>query len=314
MKYFLITVDTEGDNLWEYRLGNPITTENARYLPRFQNLCNNYGYKPVYLTNYEMVRDDFFVKFVLKELSDSNCEIGLHLHAWNSPPYYELSPGDNNYGLPYLIEYPRAVMNEKTDFLLTHLRNIFNTGIVSHRAGRWAMNRDYFDILAEHGIEIDCSITPHISWENKPGFSFGSKGSDYTTCPENPFITKTSSGNILEMPVTIRRLRILPRTLRIRPLFSGIKEFITRKPVWLRPNGNNLQDLLSLIKVIQRSDSDYLMFMIHSSELMPGGSPTFKTEASIEKLYQDLKIIFTAISKSFAGIMLKDYAKKGICF
>ena len=39
MKHFIITVDTEGDNLWEYKKGTPIGTENAKYLPRFQSLC-----------------------------------------------------------------------------------------------------------------------------------------------------------------------------------------------------------------------------------------------------------------------------------
>lgn len=34
---FLITIDTEGDNIWARRL--PITTRNAEYLPRFQKLC-----------------------------------------------------------------------------------------------------------------------------------------------------------------------------------------------------------------------------------------------------------------------------------
>lgn len=28
-KYFIVTVDTEGDNLWNYRMGDAITTENG---------------------------------------------------------------------------------------------------------------------------------------------------------------------------------------------------------------------------------------------------------------------------------------------
>ena len=50
---FLITIDTEGDNLW----ANPreITTQNARFLPRFQALCERFLLKPTWLTNWEMV-------------------------------------------------------------------------------------------------------------------------------------------------------------------------------------------------------------------------------------------------------------------
>ena len=49
---FLITIDTEGDNLWSTPM--EVTTYNARNLHRFQLICNEYGFKPTYLTNYEM--------------------------------------------------------------------------------------------------------------------------------------------------------------------------------------------------------------------------------------------------------------------
>ena len=40
MKSFIITIDTEGDNLWAYHKGDPIKTENVKFIPRFQDLCN----------------------------------------------------------------------------------------------------------------------------------------------------------------------------------------------------------------------------------------------------------------------------------
>ena len=48
MKYFIITVDTEGDNLWNYKLGDEVSTKNADYIPRFQRLCEKYGFKPLH--------------------------------------------------------------------------------------------------------------------------------------------------------------------------------------------------------------------------------------------------------------------------
>ena len=36
-KKFIITIDTEGDNQWDPHAD--CTTENARYLPRFQELA-----------------------------------------------------------------------------------------------------------------------------------------------------------------------------------------------------------------------------------------------------------------------------------
>jgi hypothetical protein len=316
MKHFIITIDTEGDNLWDYRPGDFISTKNAQYIPRFQELCNTYDFKPVYLTNYEMANDDFFVDFISPELKNNNCEIGFHLHAWNTPPDYELTADKTGYGQPYLIEYPLSIMRRKIEILYNFLKKKFHTDILSHRSGRWAMNQDYFNLLLDYGLKIDCSVTPHVSWENSRGFSAGSKGSDYTDFSEKPYIVKHSSlevlnakKTLLEIPVTIRNLHILPRSniLHIRPFLSDIKRFLRGKTVWLRPNGNNLPDMLALINFIKRSDSDYLMFMLHSSELMPGGSPAFKTGKSIESLYADLEILFETAAGNFKGITLKNY-------
>ena len=58
---FIITIDTEGDNLWQNH--RVIKTENARYLARFQTLCERFGFKPVWLTNYEMAIEPVFIEF-----------------------------------------------------------------------------------------------------------------------------------------------------------------------------------------------------------------------------------------------------------
>jgi hypothetical protein len=155
---------------------------------------------------------------------------------------------------------------------------------------------------------MDCSVTPHISWKKSKGFTAGSTGSDYNRCSEDPSVVKHSSkgGFLLEIPVTIRILRDLffagPRTV-----LPDLKRVIFGKPVWLRPNGNNLREMLALIEYIKESNSDYLMFMLHSSEFMASGSPNFKTEESIERLYADIDIIFEKIHKNFQGITLKNY-------
>lgn len=91
MKTFLITVDTEGDNLWQWKPGEKITTENSLFIPRFQELCEKYGLIPTYLTNYEMACDDRWVEYARKKEKDGKCEIGMHIHAWNSPPDYKLN-------------------------------------------------------------------------------------------------------------------------------------------------------------------------------------------------------------------------------
>ena len=89
---FLITIDTEGDNLWRNR--RTITTRNTLFLPRFQALCEKYGFKPTWLTNYEMASDPAYVEFARDVIARGQGEVGMHLHAWNSPPEAPLTDDD----------------------------------------------------------------------------------------------------------------------------------------------------------------------------------------------------------------------------
>ena len=275
-RYFLISVDTEGDDQWSWMPGRPITTKNALFLPRFQELCEEYGFKPTYLTNYEMAKDQAFVNYMNPKLQHHLCEIGMHLHAWNCPPSYDLSTTkvDKEGQCPYLIEYPDEVMELKIETMTKCLSSIFENDIITHRAGRWAMDDRYFKLLKKYGYRIDCSITPGVDWRSCPGLSDGSMGSDYTNESEKPHLLR----GVLEVPMTVRRLHKMPKEY-----LGRIHGFLANKhEIWLRPNGRNLEDMILLIDYCMRSGDDYVMFMIHSSELMPGGCWRFDTEEKIE--------------------------------
>lgn len=306
MKYFIITIDTEGDNLWEWDRKTVIGTRNADYLPRFQDLCNQYGFKPVWLTNYEMISDPFYTDFICKVEEEKNGELGMHLHAWNTPPEYQLDVKQS--GKPYLIEYPEAVMEEKIAFQTSLIES--RTGIrpASHRAGRWAMDDRYYKLLQKYGYHVDCSVTPNETWEDHKGATENGKGSDYVKSPEEPYWIDAGQ-ELLEVPVTIRRSHhfFVPETKSLRKLGGALKRMMEGQTIWLRPGHSAENQMYYLIDRIASSDSDYLMFMLHSSEFMPGGSPKFATEESIEHLYMLLNKMFQRISRDFRGITLRDY-------
>ncbi len=315
MKKFLVSIDTEGDNLWKWSAGKPITTENAKYLPRFQELCEKYGFKPTYLTNYEMAKDPFFSSYFKKKSDDNLCEIGMHLHAWNSPPDYNLEiRNDIPAGAPFITEYPSEIIDEKVCFLTNLLKNTFETEIITHRSGRWATNQNYFEILDKYSYKVDCSVTPMINWKKVAGLSPDSFGTDYSNFKKLPYIIENT--DILEIPVTIReshRIKSL-KGCGLRKGLHKIKDaYVGQGALWLRPRNykDNIDDLIYLTdKISKESKTDYLMFMLHSSEFMPGGSPTFVDEESIEQLYKNLDILFKHISKSFSGCAFKEYYEK----
>jgi hypothetical protein len=75
----------------------------------------------------------------------------------------------------------------------------------------------------------------------------------------------------------------------------------------LVPNGHNLASLLRILHRAVVENLDYVEFALHSSELMPGGSPRFRTQREIETLYAHLETLFATASKWFKGATLQEY-------
>ena len=303
MKSFIITIDSEGDNLWHYVKGAPIGTENAKFIPRFQELCNKYGFKPVWLTNYEMVMSDDYVNYIKEPLANGQCEIGIHVHAWNNPPLYDLRGKYN--GNPYLIEYPDEVMREKLKTTYDLIQQRLGVNVKSHRAGRWAMDDRYFHLLEEFGVICDCSYTPGVSWASFEGETTRG-GSDYRNVPNSAHMV----GNVLELPVTVRHYS---HYLSMgKNLKHNLRTMIKGGTIWLRPALSSLNDMKKLAKAVDAENgSDYLEFMIHSSELMPGGSPYFKDEMDINHLYYSMDQLFAYVRElGYEGETLESYTNR----
>jgi hypothetical protein len=310
---FLITIDTEGDNLWA--ISPTVSTRNASFLQRFQELCEKYQLKPTYLTNYEMANSLQFQELGKDIIARHTGEIGMHLHAWDTPPSFQLTSNDRIHQ-PYLIEYPDTIMREKIKSMTSLLEDVFDVKMRSHRAGRWAFDERYARMLVEFGYNVDCSVTPHISWRHVHGNPNGHGGTDYRAYPENAYfidlsdISRSGNSGLLEIPVTIKCTNFLLNNLRFT--FSHIS--LIRKAlnyfsplIWLRPGPRNSSQRLAFVNEAMQNDFDYLEFMIHSSEFMPAGSPYFPTASSIEKLYDELEILFETVRDGFVGCTLSEY-------
>jgi hypothetical protein len=314
---FLITVDTEGDNLWAR--DKEITTRNSRYLPRFQACCEKYGLKPTYLTNWEMTQCPVFVEFGREVLKRGTAEIGMHLHAWNSPPLVPLTEDDNQHH-PYLIEYAEEQVREKVRVMTRTLEDTFGLKMISHRAGRWSFNEVYARALVDHGYKVDCSVTPRMSWKPYKGDPRGQGGTDYTNFPENAYfmderdISRPGNSPLLEVPVTVMPphfpapLRLARSALEMEKRIGAraARRLLPRKAS-LIPRADNGRLMRRVVEAARREGRDYVEFATHSSEVMPGGSPTFPTERSIEKLYDDLHALFESAARTFQGLTLSDY-------
>lgn len=307
---FIITIDTEGDNLWAKP--KVIETKNTEGLYRFQKLCNRYNFKPVYLTNYEMAMDDKFVEFGKLYAGRGQCEIGMHLHAWNSPPEYKLTQDDYNYQ-PFLCEYPTEVIDMKVRYMTELLRERFSMEIFSHRAGRWAMSDDYFRVLKENGYLIDCSVTPGVDWSRTMGDPNGNGGSNYYQASHEAYWSGEKKNSVLEVPMTIEAVPRFALLALFNPVRYKLPSVLYRaffNKSWLRPSRNNLDEMKKLVDEKIKQGVGYLEFMIHSSELSAGLNPNFVSETEINSLYGQMEQFFDYMYSFVEGYTLKEYYDK----
>ncbi|HXF16128.1 MAG TPA: deacetylase [Burkholderiales bacterium] len=317
---FIITVDTEGDNLWERP--REIGTRNAEFLPRFQMLCERFGFKPVYLTNYEMAMSDAYVEFARDVLCRDACEIGMHLHAWNSPPLQALTE-DDFFHQPYLIEYPDSVMREKIHVMTALLEDKFDRKMISHRAGRWGFDERYAAMLLQEGYQVDCSVTPGVNWGANRGNPNGNGGSNYEAFPDHPYfldpanISAPAPYGLLEVPMTIvlsslyRKASYLYRVPLLRRaanrLSPGLSWLCPVQPSLGAPLARSMDVMLQMARATRNEGVACMEFMLHSSELMPGGSPNFATPSDIDQLYDRLEMLFEELSTWCYGLTLHEF-------
>lgn len=311
---FIITIDAEGDNEWA-KPERPLDG-NAAYLPRFQSLCEKYRLQPTYLADHTMATSPVFKEFGRDVIARDVAEIGMHLHAWNSPPDIPLTRRDYQHQ-PYLTAYPESVMRAKINYQTDVLEQTFQTKMLSHRAGRFGFDERYARMLAEHGYVVDCSVTPHVSWENNNDI-YG--GPDFSRCQEAPYwldlgdVRKLGSSSLLEVPVTI--VNRWPRHLKppkpgrrtARQLPKRIMNRIYPALVWMYPrraDGKMLQWIVH--RAASRPQTTHLEFFLHSSELMPGGSPWFQNREDIDRLYSRIESLFDLASRQCESMTLKQF-------
>jgi len=124
----------------------------------------------------------------------------------------------------------------------------------------------------------------------------------------------------LELPVTIlylnsekirKKLYSLTIKTRINSI-TGIMNRLKIGPLWLRPFPYmSTKDLIGVCKKAKTKRIGYIEMMLHSSELMPGGSPYFPDDISISKLFIKIEKLFRYLDKDgFRGKTLYEFSKE----
>ncbi len=304
----IVTVDTEADNQWE--MGRPLRLENLRFLPAFQELCRRFDIRPTYLITMEVAEDAQGMQALRDWTEWGEAEVGAHLHPWTTPPF-DGSAGQRadtaQHNFPNQVPIP--LLRAKLETLTQCIERAVGRRPVSFRAGRFGMHGTLAGLLVEQGYRVDSSVTPGLSWHRLGG-------PDFTTASLKPYhpdkedICRPGGLTLWEVPLTMvytrgifRRWPALARWYgRLNGSLAGRLMRLTwpgPQPLWLRPSPR--RDERHLLRVWQEAAGLGLPFgvlMLHSSELMPGGSPYWRTPAAVERLFAQLERFFQRLREA----------------
>lgn len=315
---FVLTIDAEADNQWRH--GIPISTENIRFIPRFQRLCDQHQVTPTYLVTSEVCEDQFAQRIFKEYIEKGTAEIGAHLHSWTTPPFEEREGMRfNDFYHPFATELPESLLDQKVETLTGQIQKNLGISPTSFRSGRFGFDETCAKVLTKYRYKVDSSVTPYVNWSRTVGMPNGKGGPDFSGFPSHHYFMQTDYGTLLEIPVTILPTRwplrgndSLARFLCSRKESLG-KKIVRRilfpgQPVWLRPSSLTTIDVFrDLVGEADSRSLEFLTMMFHSSELMPGCSPSMKTELDIEHLYTLLEAFFAMLnSRGIDSITLSD--------
>ncbi len=310
---FILSIDTEGDNQWDH--GREITTENIKFVPRFQEFCNKFSVRPTYLITSEICEDPFAREIFGQYSKNGEAEIGAHLHSWTTPPFLDKKGFRyNDTDHAYASELPAGLLREKIKYLTGQIFEATGKRPYSFRSGRYGFNESVAEVLCENSYLVDSSVTPFTSWSGNKGMSDKSGGPDFSDKKPFPYFIRSGKCELLEIPVTILPTRFplnvnmgiaekyFRNSDRLLILKVIKKFFLNGQPVWLRPFvWTKITMFEDLVNEAIKLKLPYLVMMFHSSELMPGCSDYRKDEKSIEDLYNLLEEFFKLLD--YKGIV-----------
>lgn len=299
----VITIDTEEDNWGDYTCRSPATT-NVRRLPEFQQLCDRYNAVPTYLVNWPVTTDPVSADIMRDLATHSRCDVGTHIHPWNTPPVDE-QPGPFN---SMLANLPLDAVRQKLVTLHSAIQHKIEVTPITFRAGRWGFSADAAGVLVDLGYEVDSSVSPYIDWTAEHGPDYRRAPHQvYRFEPDRPFVP-VPAGRLTEVPVSVGFLggrpqfglrvrewamRPTPRRLRMVGVVDRLGIATLR---WLSPEVSSARDLVKLATALVRTGANFLNFTFHSPALSPGLTPFVRGERDLRE-FNDRIEEFLAFAK-----------------
>lgn len=317
----IVTVDTEEEGLWSGNFSaydNPVT--NLSGIPAFQTICDRHGIRPTYLVNTPVVSDESESAVLEAILADGRCEIGCHIHPWNTPPEEDDIQSERS----YLCNLPIELQREKLTTVTEQIESRFGQRPTSFRSGRYGLDDNGAAILKELGYLVDSSVCPYMDYS-------ADGGPDFRGAPWRPYFVDTKllepaavPTSLLEVPVSFGfNWTNFESAFRLDEWLahSGVSRFrlkgiferlaILRK-IKFSPEKADSKRLAALADAYMHQNAPCMVMMFHSSSLKAGHSPYVRDEAALERFLAtiDQTFVYCLSTLAMSGATLTEFAQE----
>ena len=294
-KYLVVTIDTEEEGLWSGNYAKSGTVQNIQEVPCFQQVCDRWNIRPTYLITTPVAESEDAVRILRAIMENDRCEIGTHVHPWNSPPFGKSEKATTGKS-SYLCNLPKKIQFAKLEKLTELIETQFGRRPITFRAGRYGADQATIDCLRELDYRVDSSVLPGADYRYQGGPDFRHATRKPYLPSANDICQAGGAAGLLEIPITsgfthrhfelatrLRSIAFLPPWRQLRCVGILDRLGIATK-VKLSPEQASLSQMKKLTRAALARTNPILILMFHSSSLLPGCSPYVRS-AGDRKLF-----------------------------
>jgi hypothetical protein len=259
-----------------------------KHVGRGQRLLDAFGIRPTYVVNYAVASQPSGRDPLREILADGRCEVGSHVHPWNTPPLVEPVTALNS----YICNLPPALQRDKLRVLHETVGDAFGAPPIVFKAGRYGLGRQTLQILHELGYRVDASINPTMP-------PSADEGPDFRAFDSRPF--RFGESRLIEVPCThayagwsgpLRRpIHAVASSRLLRPLRAvGVAArlgLVNR--IMLSPEASTLAEMMTLTRSLLRDGLRDFSLTFHSPSLDPGHTPYVRTTTDLDRFLATIR-------------------------
>jgi hypothetical protein len=285
-----VVVDTEAEFNWislTSRRATGVTSLKA--LRQVQPIFERYNVRPTFVVDYPISTIAEGYEIIRDFYQSGVCEVGAHLHPWDTPPFVEEITDRNSYPGNLAPEVEREKLVRLTAAIV---RNIGVQPRI-YKAGRYGLGLATPQILAELGYEIDASVLPGTDLRRELGPNF-------SKCPAHSCWFGTDPA-LLEVPVSVGYTGLLAgfpqiaRTLTKHPFSEALHlpgvlaRLHLLERIVLTPEGITFEEQRRLTRAMLRRGHRVFSLTFHSPSLAPGNTPYVHDSAQLQSFLKRIE-------------------------